>query len=297
MILASLLAPACQQVHLDSMPSRVTPVEESLGLTPTTRPSSGTLEAQNELVILETRHSGGIWKPTVGAAWQWQLDGPLLELDMPVEIYDLDAFETEVGTIEQLHALGRKVICYISAGSWEEWRPDAGEFDPEIIGEEYQGWPGERWLDIRQRAKLEPIMQKRLELCWEKGFDAVEPDNIDGYTNRTGFQLTYQGQLEYNRWLADAAHALGLAIGLKNDPEQVVDLLPYFDFAISEDCFADGWCQQLLPFIQAGKAVLAAEYSDTDVDMDEACALAKRWSFSLILKNRNLNAFREDCQR
>jgi len=104
-------------------------------------------------------------------------------------------------------------------------------------------------VDVRRIDLLGPIMAARLRTCREKGFDAVEPDNIDGYTNDTGFPITYEDQLRYNRWLASEAHALGLSIGLKNDPGQVVDLVSDFDWALTEDCFDQGWCGSLSPFL------------------------------------------------
>ena len=76
----------------------------------------------------------------------------------------------------------------------ENWRLDAGSFPASVKGGS-NGWPGERWLDIRQLSVLEPIMDKRLAMCAAKGFDAVEPDNMDGWQNRTGFPLTAQDQL------------------------------------------------------------------------------------------------------
>jgi hypothetical protein len=188
------------------------------------------------------------------------------------------------------------VICYLSAGSWEDWRPDAAAFPPEVIGNEYEGWPGERWLDIRRIDLLTPIISARLSLCREKGFDAVEPDNIDGYTNDTGFAITHEEQLRYNRWLASEAHALGLSIGLKNDPEQAAELVAYFDWSLTEDCFDQGWCDSLAPFLEAGKAALAAEYTDTGVDFEEACAELEPVGFSLILKDRALSAWQETCR-
>lgn len=187
-------------------------------------------------------------------------------------MFDLDLFETEPQTIAELHAAGRRVICYISVGSWEEWRPDAAAFPPEVIGNRYEGWPGERWLDIRRVDVLEPILIARFRLCREKGFDAVEPDNIDGYDNDTGFAIGYDDQLRNNRWLAGQAHALGLSIGLKNDPGQAADLAAAFDCALTEDCYDQGWCDLMAPFLDAGKAVLVAEYTDTDADFAEACA-------------------------
>ncbi len=235
------------------------------------------------------------WRPAVGASWQWQLDDLPVDLSVQAEVYDIDLFDNDASVVTELHARGRKVVCYLSAGSWEEWRADAGSFPEEVIGKEYQGWPGERWLDIRRLDLLGPIMESRLDLCREKGFDAVEPDNIDAYTNDTGFPLTYQDQLRYNAWLAQAAHARGLSIGLKNDPDQVLDLLADFDWALVEDCFAEGWCSRISPFISAGKAVFAAEYTDTGIKIEDFCQQAQLLGFSAIVKNRRLDAYRQAC--
>jgi hypothetical protein len=235
-----------------------------------------------------------IWRPAPGLSWQWQLDASL-DLTVGAQVYDVDLFTTDAATVAALHTQGRRVICYMSAGSWEAWRPDAKSFPVAVIGNAYVGWPGEKWLDIRRIDLLGPIMQKRLDLCRAKGFDAVEPDNIDGYGADTGFPLTAEDQLVYNRWLADEAHQRGLSIGLKNDPEQVADLLPYFDWALTEDCFDQGWCDQMMPFIAAGKAVFAAEYTDTGMTTDRFCAEAKDKQFSAILKQRDLGAWRETC--
>jgi hypothetical protein len=92
---------------------------------------------------------------------------------------------------------------------------------------------------------LAPILRARLDLCKAKGFDGVEPDNIEIYDNDTGFPLTYADQLAYARWLADETHARGLAIGLKNAPDMVADSLPFFDFAITEDAFHYDWIEQM----------------------------------------------------
>ncbi len=237
----------------------------------------------------------GTWISTPGMTWQWQLTGLPVDLDVDAEVYDIDLFDTDAGTIADLHARGRRAICYLSVGSWEDWRPDASDFPEEVIGNQYEGWPGERWLDVRRIELLGPIMTARLRLCREKGFDAVEPDNIDGYDNNTGFPITYDDQLQYNRWLASEAHALGLSIGLKNDPEQAAELVLDFDWALTEDCFDQGWCESLSPFLEAGKAVFAAEHTDTGVDFDRACAELLPAGFSPILKDRDLSAGREVC--
>ena len=82
-------------------------------------------------------------------------------------------------------------MCYIDVGTWENWRPDAGKFPKSVLGNKDGHWAGERWLDIRQTSILEPIMAHRFNLCKKKGFDGVDPDNLDGYQNKTGFPITY----------------------------------------------------------------------------------------------------------
>lgn len=124
------------------------------------------------------------------------------------------------------------------------------------------------------------------------GFDGLEPDNIDGFLNDTGFPLPYDDQLEYNIWLAEAAHARGLSIALKNDMDQIPDLLAHFDWALNEECFQFEECETLLPFIEAGKAVFNVEY---DLETGEFCAEAKRLEFNSMKKNLDLDAWREPC--
>jgi hypothetical protein len=230
----------------------------------------------------------------VGLTWQWQLDGEI-DGSFQVAVYDIDLFESDASLVADLHAAGRKVICYLSAGSWEEWRPDADQFPPSVLGNDYEGWPGEKWLDIRQIDLLAPIMRARLDQCKAKGFDGIEPDNIDAYDSDTGFPLTYQDQILYNTWLANEAHVRGLSIGLKNDDEQVADLLPYFDWALTEDCFDQGWCDLMAPFIAAGKPVFAAEYTDTGISLEDFCPQAQALQFSAILKQRDLDAWMQAC--
>jgi hypothetical protein len=221
------------------------------------------------------------------------LDG---EVDTSIEaqVYDLD-LEVEQAIIDELHTRGVRVICYISVGSQEAWRPDADLFPPVVLGRKYEGWSGEKWLDIRRIDLLSPIMLARLDQCAAKGFDGVEPDNIEVVGNDTGFPLTYQDQLDYARWLASEAHTRGLAIGLKNAPDMVVDVLDYFDFVITEDAYYYGWIEDMLPFIEDGKPVFAAEYTDMDVDFDAACAWGDQHQVYFILKDRALTSHRQTC--
>lgn len=234
------------------------------------------------------------WRPQPGLAWQTQFSDPL-EVIPGMQVYTLDLFETTPEQVAELHTQGARVVCYISMGSWEDWRADADLVPESVIGRKYRGWAGERWLDIRRVDLLAPILSARLDLCAAKGFDGVEPDNLDGFLNKTGFTLTYDDQLAFNRWVADQAHTRGLAVGLKNDLDQAQDLVVWFDWAVLEECLVEGTCDLANPFPVDGKPVVMMEYTDQRVDREEMCSLAARLGFSAMLKDRELTAWREGC--
>jgi hypothetical protein len=99
-----------------------------------------------------------LWIPAINTSWQWQLTSSV-DQSVDADMYDIDLFDNETSVVASLHAQGRRVVCYISVGSWENWRPDANQFPASVIGNDYEGWPGEKWLDIRQIDLLAPIMQ------------------------------------------------------------------------------------------------------------------------------------------
>lgn len=235
-----------------------------------------------------------LWLPGPNQSWQIQYSGEI-NLDVDAAIYNLDLFETTPEMIDSLHSMDRKVVCYLNAGAWEDWRPDRGDFPEELLGNRYEGWPGEYWLDIRRIDLLALPMTTRLDLCVQKGFDGVEPDNLDGYANNTGFPITSEDQITYNRWFAEQAHARNLAVGLKNDPDQIETLVPYFDWITTESCFHEGWCQQVTPFIEAGKPVIAIEYTNDPSEIDAICHLPLANKIEIIFKYLQLQAWRRTC--
>jgi hypothetical protein len=232
------------------------------------------------------------WHPRLRTSWQWQLTGRI-DLSVRATMYDVDLFDTPVATVRALHARHRIAICYLDAGSWERWRPDARRFPRALIGKLYKRWSGEWWLDIRQVSRLFPLMSQRLDRCRAKRFDGVELDNVDAYQNDTGFPLTAADQLRYNTLLANQAHRRGLSVALKNDADQARALLPYFDWALEEECFHDGWCTQLRPFLRAGKAVMDAEYR---LAPGAFCARANAMNINALVKRLDLGAYRVACR-
>jgi hypothetical protein len=238
-----------------------------------------------------------IWKPTPGTRWQWQLSGSI-DVSHNVDMYDVDLFETPQSVIDQLHADGKVVICYFSAGSYEPYREDAEQFSPAVLGKVLDGYPDEKWLDIRQVESLKPIMIGRMNLAKAKKCDGVEPDNVDAYTNDSGFPLTAQEQLSYNIMLADEAHRQGLSVGLKNDIDQVNELVSHFDWAINEQCFQYNECNAYDAFIAANKAVFGVEYIDEagSGSPESFCPAANQKHLSWLQKRLALGAWRLDCQ-
>lgn len=232
------------------------------------------------------------WKPTPGTSWQIQLQGNI-NTGHRVQMYVIDLFDAPQKVINKLHSRGIKVICYFSAGSFEDWRSDASAFPPDVLGSPLADWPGERWLDIRRTDVLGPIMAARLDLAKSKRCDGVDLDNVDGYSNLSGFPLQAEEQLYYNQWLAQSAHARGLAVGLKNDLGQITQLVADFDFAINEQCAQYQECHLLTPFIAANKAVFQIEYQGKKT---KVCAAAKAMNIDALYKRLDLKAWRYACR-
>lgn len=232
------------------------------------------------------------WTPPLSASWQIQYTGAI-DTTLPVDIYNLDLFDTSPETIADLHARGVKVMCYFSAGTYKNWRPDADKFPASILGNSLAGWPGEQWLDIHNLQLLAPIMLERIALAAQKGCDGIDPDNVDGYASETGFPLTPDDQLTYNIFLANAAHQNGLGIGLKNDLEQIPMLVFYFDWALNEECFTYNECHLLQPFVNAGKPVFVIEYNLAPNDF---CPQSIDLNFNAQQKGIELDAFQFSCR-
>ncbi|KAH6612973.1 glycoside hydrolase superfamily [Boeremia exigua] len=252
------------------------------------------------------------WTPNVNDTWQITLLRPpvfaagVSSTTPDVTIFDVDLFDTPTETIEVLHGLGKKVICYFSAGSFENWRPDAGSFRAADKGKELDGWPGETWLNISSES-VRAIMKSRVELAGEKRCDGVDPDNVDGYDNDNGLGLTTDHSVSLMEYLSSVAHPLNLTLGLKNAGRIIPAVLPFVNFSVNEQCVQYSECEQFQKFIEAGKPVFHIEYpnendnSDTSLQanlVNKSCGKdreANTEGFSTVLKNMNLDGWVEYC--
>ncbi|HZJ26304.1 MAG TPA: endo alpha-1,4 polygalactosaminidase [Acidimicrobiia bacterium] len=235
------------------------------------------------------------WQPAADVTWQWQLQGEL-DTTYAVDVYDVDLIDTDADVIASLHDAGRRVVCYFSAGTWESFRDDADAISPGALGAPVEGFEDERWVDVRDES-VRGLVDDRLDLALEKGCDAVEPDNVDGWDNDTELDFDADDQLDFNRFLADAAHERGLAVGLKNDLDQIPELVDDFDFAVNEQCHEFDECDLVTPFLDAGKPVFNAEYATELIDNpDGVCREAVRRDLRTLLVPLDLdNEFRISC--
>ena len=238
--------------------------------------------------------TGSWWQPRPGTSWQWQLSGAL-DVTVDAGAYDIDLFDNAPAQIAALQGMGRKVVCYFDT-AYEPGRPDSSQLDP-YKGNPVSGWPGQYWLDIRQPAVVN-VMKARVALAQQKGCDAVEADDVDSRTNNPGFPITAADQQGFIRALAAEAHSRRLSFALKNDLDEIPQLLGDVDFALNEECFQYNECSSLQPFIAANKAVFQVEYTSGDLAAKGAtiCPQANALNFDTLIKHVELDAPRYSCR-
>lgn len=243
--------------------------------------------------VLRTKADAAIRpQPAPLDSWQIQLTGAL-DTSFDVRLYTADV-TTPASVIADQHSAGRIMICYFSAGTVESFRDDAGSFPPAAVGASLAGYPDERWVDVRDPT-VRAIMQDRITNAAAAGCDGIHPSGLAGFFATTGFTLTRSDQLAYDRWLAAAAHAVGLSIGfVETDGDLANDLVTDFDWAVAWSCI-DMNCAPAAPFVAAQKAAFLVEYGDQTLAAS-LCPKARALGLSAIIKrDANLDAFRVGC--
>lgn len=185
-------------------------------------------------------------------------------------------------------------ICYVNGFQTQpraDWPADLLLQAPDGTPLADPDWPDEFLLDIGSDRAREANVQRlwtTLQRCADKGFDAVEFDNLDSYT-RSGGRLNQGDALAFARLLVAAADALGLPAGQKNTAE--LGALGRdeagFAFAVTEACHRWDECAAYTR-VYGKDQVLGIEYAD-DLrgTFAEACADPDRPG-SLILRDRLL---------
>ena len=232
------------------------------------------------------------FQPSPGATWQVQLTGAL-DSSLDVAIYDVDLFDTTQAQLDALHAAGRRVICYVSVGTYEPWRADAVSFPAAALGDALAGFPNERWLDTRD-ATVRALMTARLDLATQKKCDGVDLSNVSPEGAATGFDATVADAEAYARLLADGAHARGLGAGLGGGSDVAAAAAGTFDWALTEGCLGDGTCAAFSGFRSAGKVVFGVEFG-AEADAATICPAARAAGLDALIKNPSYDAFRVAC--
>ncbi|MEO8801277.1 MAG: endo alpha-1,4 polygalactosaminidase [Polyangiaceae bacterium] len=169
--------------------------------------------------------------PNGKVSWDWQIGADTeASVGVPagVKLLDVDGFATSAAKVASLKSAGVYAVCYINAGSYQPGLPDSAEYPESLKIQADPDWPGEYFLDVTDVFKpgsvLASILEARFKMCKDKGFDALEPDNLQNDENVTSGtkKITLQDQLDFNGWVADAAHAAGLAVFQKNGPDKVL---------------------------------------------------------------------------
>lgn len=271
-----------------------------------------------------------MWKPEAGTTWQIVLLKPITAdsegnfTPDNVEAYDVDLFDNDAETFKELHDAGKKVICYFSAGSYEEWRDDQGEFSQEDLGKGLDGWPGERWVRLNGTS-VRNVMKKRIALAAKKGCDAIDPDNVDGFVsecisltrppdlanadppaqqNDNGLGLTAQDSVDFMEFLSGEAERYNMSTGLKNAGRIIPQVIDSVHFSVNEQCVEYSECETFAPFIEANKPVFHIEYPDGAPNVassksSEICSgrgkAAGTQNFSTVIKKMNLDGWVEYC--
>jgi hypothetical protein len=237
--------------------------------------------------------------PTPGSAIIWDTD---LFADSNTRDAGIPTGRSPV--VAALHASGKYSICYVEAGAYQTSFPDTSSFARADYGNkakryQMQGYPNEWWFNLAgfrhyvagrsstltgAAVNIAAGLQKRIGWCALEGQDAVEPDDLDGYTNKGntgvaggGWHLTKADSAGFERWLAYETHAHGLAIFQKNDPANAAADVGTYDGMIIEECnyYKDpcaGRGGDGTAYLKAGKPVLNAEYTEDGETTGKFCA-------------------------
>ena len=244
--------------------------------------------------------AAGIKMPPIGKInWDWQIGaGSVANITVAsgVTLIDIDGFNTTAAKVAEFKQQGIYTVCYINAGSYQPGQPDSSQYPDYLKLQADPNWPGEYFLDVtdvfKPNSVLAALLSARFKMCKEKGFDALEPDNLQNDVNVSGGRITKQQQIDFNGWVADTAHAYGLAVFQKNGPDNVLlkdrtgkMMVEKFDGILNEQCQETNECAALAEYPKRGKLALNAEYK---IALTLDCALSNSLQINSIKKDLGL---------
>ncbi len=262
------------------------------------------------------------WAPALGGQpWQWELGHPLKltnARDMgsadklpsgkhapaPV-IYDIDGIINPRSTVNALHARGKHVVCYVEVGAAGNYYSPGEEgvattyyqqlHAAGVFGDKVPGYP-EYYLNIGSPSTVSIVESMIAKQCAAKGFDAVETDIDEEYTDPSGFHLTRAMEESYMTTLANYMHGLGLGWWIKNPDDTgdsyASDMYPLADAVLTEQCNQFHTCGSLSAYV-GHKAVFNAEYRSSTTSF---CPGDDVRGFNGAKFNLGLTGIRKPCR-
>lgn len=178
----------------------------------------------------------------------------------------LDGLDASKEQVDKYKNKGKVVLGYISAGAWENWRPDKNDFPSRVIGDDYEGWENEKWFNVRYWEDLKQPMTRRLEKLRDKGFDGYEGDNVEFYQHdNTGLSSSQKKDLgiDFARWIANQAHSMNMVAIWKNTSSIIPEIVDYYDGCIAESPLQYNEVDTYKAFPDKGKPLWIFEYDSS----------------------------------
>lgn len=228
--------------------------------------------------------------------WDWQIGASsdaAVVIQPGLKMIDLDGFNTSAAKVAEIKSKGVYTLCYLDVGSWEPGRPDSADYPAYLKIKQDPDWPQEYFLDVKDVFKansvLAAILKKRFQMCIDKGFDGIEPDNLQNDENAGGL-ITLQQQIDFNGFIADMAHQMGIAIVQKNGPDKILlkdrtgkMMVEKFDGILNEECQQFSECGPLAEYVKRGKMAVNTEYK-----VAPNCTTSNSLVINTIRKDLNL---------
>lgn len=237
--------------------------------------------------------------------WAWPRPGERPNLDTragETTLVGLDGLSAKPSQVSALKARGIYTVCRMNLTTLDPHSPDAARFTAPMRLREAGGQPilaFDPANAVRPGSALGALLVGRLNVCVIRGFDAVDPGDLGSAGGAEGDSARQQ-RLNFSGWLADQAHAAGLAIfqhGALRDAEERDRhgrvLADIFDGAISGGCRAEGTCAALSAYVSRGK--LALDLGDSErPGTGPDCQLAERLGINR-LETRSRPASADSC--
>jgi len=229
-----------------------------------------------------------IWRPDQYQSWNIILGSKIDIGKEKAEIVEIDLEHAKDYTSDY-HNRGKKVICYFSGGTVEDYRDYFKEYKSHsgLVRDRYPEWPEEYFIDYR-REEYKPLITERIKEAIKYGCDAIDVDNVDLYqlsaVKKWSDKITKEDAIKFTSWLGQKAHSLGISVGLKNCLDIIDTVGKYYDFAINEGCIKRNECYWYKNFLATGKPVFGITYHGLSNNREALCKNLDGLPITMIIK-------------